>query len=130
MQIGQITKPMYIKLTSTCTLMFMVKSRQVRQSRLHSWQMVSTVLRPFVKMLLPNKSLAIQLIFKSLLYTFTELASFGISLKKCQPLNLIDHLYNMLVVPKLHNTICSTTREDQDHLRCPTYSDWYTREFM
>lgn len=64
------------------------------------------------------------------LYTFIELVSFEISLKKCQLLNLIDHLDDMLLVSKLHKTIRSTTREDQGHLRCSTHSDWYTREFM
>jgi hypothetical protein len=35
-----------------------------------------------------------------------------------------------LLVSKHYKTICSTTREDQHHLHCPTHSGWYTREFM
>jgi hypothetical protein len=64
------------------------------------------------------------------LYTFTELASFNIPLKKCELLNLIGHLDDMLLVSKIHKTLCSATTENQDHLRCPTHSGWYTREFM
>ncbi|KAG0800416.1 hypothetical protein G6F22_002256 [Rhizopus arrhizus] len=64
------------------------------------------------------------------LYTFTELASFNIPLKKCELLNLIGHLDDMLLVSKIHKTLCSAATENQDHLRCPTHSGWYTREFM
>ncbi|ORE11605.1 hypothetical protein BCV72DRAFT_324563, partial [Rhizopus microsporus var. microsporus] len=41
-------------------------------------------------------------------------ASFDIPLKKCELLSLIGHLDDMLLVSKIHEAICSATREDQD----------------
>ncbi|KAG0169398.1 hypothetical protein DFQ30_003671 [Apophysomyces sp. BC1015] len=59
------------------------------------------------------------------LYTFTEIAAIDIPMKKSELLNLVGRLDDLMLVVKIHKTLCSPSTTIADNLRCPTHPLWY-----
>lgn len=59
------------------------------------------------------------------LYTFTEIAAIDIPMKKSELLNFVGRLDDLMLVVKIHKTLCSPSTTIADNLRCPTHPLWY-----
>ncbi|ORX43203.1 hypothetical protein DM01DRAFT_318275 [Hesseltinella vesiculosa] len=62
-------------------------------------------------------------------YTFTEITAIDIPMKKSELLNLVGRLDDLVLLIKIHKTLCCPVATSIDNLRCPTHSTWYTGDF-
>ncbi|KAG1441975.1 hypothetical protein G6F46_013188 [Rhizopus delemar] len=63
------------------------------------------------------------------IYTFTEIAAIDIPMKKSELLNLVGRLDDMVLLIKIHKTLCCPVTTSIDDFRCPTHSAWYTGDY-